>query len=41
MSGSVGVTVSCIHRWENGDRLPRNNDAALRYLAILEDLEQS
>jgi DNA-binding transcriptional regulator YiaG len=41
VSASVGVTPSCILRWETGERLPRGNEAALRYLSLLEELERS
>lgn len=37
VAADVGVTRSCVHRWERGVRRPRG-DAALRYLRLLEEL---
>jgi DNA-binding transcriptional regulator YiaG len=39
IAAEVGVTPSCILRWEMADRRP-SGERALRYLAILEELDE-
>jgi hypothetical protein len=38
MAADLGVTAAAIHRWENGQRMPRRRDA-VRYREILAMLE--
>ncbi|MBK9180969.1 MAG: helix-turn-helix transcriptional regulator [Acidimicrobiales bacterium] len=40
VGAACGVDTSTVHRWEHAQRLPRG-DAALRYLALLRQLDQA
>ena len=37
IADSVGISVSCLWRWEHGERCPRG-DAAARYGRLVADL---
>lgn len=38
LATSIGVAPSTLWRWEHGERLPRNGDAAERYAHVLIEL---
>jgi transcriptional regulator with XRE-family HTH domain len=40
LSSEVGCAPSCIASWQNGQRAPSRSEAALAYLALLDELAE-